>query len=130
MAEEPMQLGIVVGRAYAHTDSRRADARNVVGWGYVCIWTGKDPVQGLRWVSDMPVQPAKGVLQGLRWVCNMHTWEDQHMATFASVEQLNGKNVGMLVHIRCKARPIKNAQPQLLASLQHKISRQPEDSTL
>jgi len=54
---------------------------------------------------------------------------DHHMATFASVEQLNGKNVGMLVHIGCKARPIKNAQPQLLASLQHKISRQPEDST-
>ncbi len=51
------------------------------------------------------------------------------MASFASVEQLNGKNVGIFVHIGCKARPIKNAQPQLLASLQHKISRQPEDST-
>ena len=54
---------------------------------------------------------------------------EHHMASFASVEQLNGKNVGMLVHIGCKARPIKNAQPQLLATLQHKISRQPEGST-
>ena len=52
-----------------------------------------------------------------------------HLASIASVEQLNGKNVGILHHIGCKARPSKNAQPQLLASLQHKISRQPEDST-
>ena len=54
----------------------------------------------------------------------------RHVASIASVEQLNGKNVGILHHIRCKARPIKNAQPQLLATLQHKISWQPEDSTL
>ena len=73
-----------------------------------------------------PDRPAK---KEERADLELRAFRIQHMATFASVEQLNGKNVGILVHIGCKARPIKNAQPQLLATLQHKISRQPEDST-